>query len=116
MALLKQVCPAAQESPLPQSMPAGAMVGRALAPQNSASVHTRSVLVFILRTVDVADAARRFFTAAAAFGRKRVAVAVQDRSLLPSADDDYDDLLQTTSMQNRMVMLGCENDVLAGYR
>jgi hypothetical protein len=34
--LLMQVCPEAQERPLPQSMPAGAMVGNALATQRKA--------------------------------------------------------------------------------
>jgi hypothetical protein len=47
VALLKQVCPEAQKRPLPQSMPAGAMVGRAVAPHRNTSANTRMVELFI---------------------------------------------------------------------
>ncbi len=47
VALLKQVWPEAQERPLPQSMPAGAIVGRAEAPHRMASTHTKVTADFI---------------------------------------------------------------------
>ena len=47
VALLKQVCPEAQKRPLPQSTPAGAMVGRAVAPHRNTSANTRIVELVI---------------------------------------------------------------------
>ncbi len=51
--LLKQVCPEAQKRPLPQSIPAGAMVGSALAQQRRARAQTTSVAAFILNVLRV---------------------------------------------------------------